>query len=98
MSPDTLVGTVLETIIGVAIILVIARFIVDWIQLLARQWQPRGLIAVLCEFIFSVTDPPLRALRKVIPPIRLGGVMLDLSAMVLLLMLFIAQSLVRALL
>ena len=88
------IGTILSTLIEIAIILVIARFVVDWVQLLARQWQPRGAIAVLCEVIFSVTDPPLRVLRKVIPPIRLGGVMLDLSAMVLLLMLFIAQSLV----
>lgn len=90
----SLIGTVLSTLLEIAIILVIARFVVDWVQLLARQWQPRGAIAVLCEVIFSVTDPPLRALRKVIPPIRLGGVMLDLSAMVLLLFLFIAQSLV----
>lgn len=91
MSP---IGAVLSTLIEIAIILVIARFVVDWVQLLARQWQPRGFIAVLCELIFSLTDPPLRALRKVIPPIRLGGVMLDLSAMVLLLFLFIAQSFV----
>lgn len=90
----SLIGTVLSTLIEIAIVLVIARFVVDWVQLLARQWQPRGAIAVLCEVIFSLTDPPLRALRKVIPPIRLGGIMLDLSAMLLLLILFIAQSLV----
>lgn len=90
----SLIGTIIYNLIYLAIIFVIARFVVDWVQLLARQWQPRGFIAVLCEAIFSVTDPPLRALRKVIPPIRLGGVMLDLSAMVLLLILFIAQSLV----
>ncbi|MET0468259.1 MAG: YggT family protein [Aeromicrobium sp.] len=88
------IGVVLYNLIYLAIIFVIARFVVDWVQLLARQWQPRGFIAVLCEFIFTVTDPPLRALRKVIPPIRLGGIMLDVSAMVLLLLLFIAQSLV----
>lgn len=90
----SLFGTILYDLIYLAIIFVIARFVVDWVQLLARQWQPRGFIAVLCEVIFSVTDPPLRALRKVIPPIRLGGVMLDVSAMLLLLLLFIAQSLV----
>lgn len=88
------VGQFLYDLIYLAIIFVIARFVVDWVQLLARQWHPRGFVAVLCEVIFSVTDPPLRALRKVIPPIRLGGVMLDVSAMVLLLLLFIAQSLV----
>ena len=91
MSP---IGTILYNLIYLAIIFVIARFVVDWVQLLARQWQPRGFIAVLCEFIFTVTDPPLRALRRVIPSIRLGGIMLDVSAMVLLLLLFIAQSLV----
>ncbi|MCD9153249.1 YggT family protein [Aeromicrobium duanguangcaii] len=90
----SLIGSILYNLIYLAIIFVIARFVVDWVQLLARQWQPRGAIAVLCEVIFTVTDPPLRALRKVIPPIRLGGIMLDVSAMVLLLLLFIAQSLV----
>ncbi|MBC9225436.1 YggT family protein [Aeromicrobium sp. 636] len=90
----SLIGSILYNLIYLAIIFVIARFVVDWVQLLARQWQPRGAIAVLCEAIFTVTDPPLRALRKVIPPIRLGGIMLDVSAMVLLLLLFIAQSLV----
>lgn len=89
------IGAILDVLIGLAIFLVIARLVIDWVQLLARQWRPSGFVAVLCEAIFSVTDPPLRALRRVIPPIRLGGVMLDLSAMVLLLMLFIAQSLVR---
>lgn len=88
------IGVILANLIYLAIIMVIARFVVDWVQLLARQWQPRGAVAVLCEVIFTVTDPPLRALRRVIPPIRLGGVMLDLSAMVLLLLLFILQSLV----
>ena len=89
------IGAILDVLIGLAIFLVIARLVIDWVQLLARQWRPSGFVAVLCEAIYSVTDPPLRALRRVIPPIRLGGVMLDLSAMVLLLMLFIAQSLVR---
>ncbi len=89
-----IVGTILYDLLYLAIIFVIARFIIDWVQLLARRWQPRGFVAVLCEIVFSVTDPPLRLLRRVIPPIRLGGVMLDLSAMVLLLGLFIAQSIV----
>ena len=93
----SIIGTILRELIGLAIIIVIARFVIDWVRLLARRWQPRGAVAVLCEVIFSITDPPLRALRRIIPPIRLGGVMLDLSAMVLLLLLFIAQSLVTVL-
>lgn len=81
-------------LLQVAIWLVIARFVIDWIQVLARQWRPKGVVAVICEIIYTITDPPLRALRKVIPPIRLGQVMLDLSPMVLLIILVILQAVV----
>ncbi len=68
----------------------------DWVQMFARQWRPRGFVAVLCEGIYSVTDPPLRAVRGVIPPLRLGAVMLDLSPMILLFGIFILQRIVAA--
>ncbi|MFD1860011.1 YggT family protein [Aeromicrobium camelliae] len=86
------VGDAIWIVIQIAIWLVIARFIVDWVQVLARQWRPTGFVAVICEAIYTVTDPPLRALRKVIPPVRLGQVMLDLSPMVLLIVLIILQA------
>ncbi|RLV55912.1 YggT family protein [Aeromicrobium phragmitis] len=86
------VGEAIWFILQIAILLVIARFIVDWVQVLARQWRPTGFVAVICEAIYTVTDPPLRALRKVIPPVRLGQVMLDLSPMVLLIALIILQA------
>ena len=92
----SVIAQTLWIVLQVAIWLVIARFVIDWIQVLARQWRPSGLVAVLCEVIYSVTDPPLRALRKVIPPIRLGQVMLDLSPMILIIALVIAQGVVRA--
>ncbi|HUQ00250.1 MAG TPA: YggT family protein [Aeromicrobium sp.] len=80
----------------VAILILFARFIIDWVQVLARSWRPRGFVAVLCEGIFTVTDPPLRALRGLIPPIRMGGALLDLSPMVLLIGLYIIREVVRA--
>jgi len=73
------VGSIIYFALWVAVLLLIARFVLDWVQMLARQWRPRGAVAVLCEGIYSVTDPPLRAVRGVIPPMRLGSVMLDLS-------------------
>jgi YggT family protein len=90
------VGTLIIFLTNLAIVILFARFIIDWVQLLARSWRPRGFVAVLCEAIFTVTDPPLRALRTVIPPIRMGGAMLDLSPMVLLIGLFIVQKIVVA--
>lgn len=90
------VGNFLLFILWVAIVLLLARFVLDWVQMLARSWRPAGLVAVLAEGIYAVTDPPLRSLRRVIPPIRLGGAALDLSPMVLLFALYILMGLVRA--
>ncbi len=90
------VGSIIYFVLWVAVLLLIARFVLDWVQMLARQWRPRGFVAVLCEGIYSVTDPPLRAVRGVIPPLRLGAVMLDLSPMILLIAIFILQRIVAA--
>lgn len=90
------VGNVLLFILWIALLLLIARFVLDWVQMLARNWRPRGLVAVLCEGLYSITDPPLRAVRNVIPPLRLGAVMLDLSPMILIIAIFILQRIVEA--
>jgi len=61
----------------------IGRLIFEWIQAFSRDWRPTGPVLVVAETVFTVTDPPLKALRKVIPPLRLGAVQLDLSFMLL---------------
>ena len=38
---------------------------------------------MLLEVVYSITDPPLKFLRRFIPPLRLGGIALDLSFLVL---------------
>lgn len=89
------VGQVLGLVLWIAFLLLIARFVLDWVQMLARNWRPRGFVAVLCEGLYSVTDPPLRAVRRVIPPLRLGSVMLDLSPMILIIGIYILQRIVE---
>ncbi len=74
-------------------IALIGRFIIDWVQVLARDWRPRGAILVVAEAIYTVTDPPLRALRKVIPSPTIGGIRLDLSFLVLMLLTSFALNL-----
>ncbi|EWS80726.1 YggT family protein [Brachybacterium phenoliresistens] len=66
-------------------IALVARLILEWIQAYSRDFRPRGLVLVLFELVYSLTDPPVRGLRRIIPPIRLGAVALDLSLMILLL-------------
>ncbi len=86
---------VLIWLINVYLIILIARLVIDWIQVFARDWRPRGPLAVVCEGVFTATDPPLRALRKVMPPVRLGSVSLDLSFIVLMIGLSLLISLLR---
>lgn len=90
------VGTFILFLTWVAIVILLARFIIDWVQVLARSWRPTGIVAALCEGIFTITDPPLRAIRGVIPPIRMGGALLDLSPMVLLIAIYIVRIVVQA--
>jgi YggT family protein len=86
------VGTVIDTVLLLALLFLIARIVLDWVQMLARSWRPSGLVMVLCEIIYSITDPPLRAIRSILPPIRLGMLALDLSPLVLFVIIFILRS------
>jgi YggT family protein len=74
---------VLRYVLTIYLVILVGRMIFGWIQVFARQWRPTGIVLVLAEAIFTVTDPPLKFLRRFIPPLRLGMVALDLSFMVL---------------
>ena len=84
-------GTVFQTVVFLFFLTLIGRLVFDWVQVLSRSWQPKGFVLVLCEAVYSVTDPPMRAVRRVIPPVRFGGMALDLSPMVLLIGLYLLQ-------
>ncbi|CAH0172750.1 hypothetical protein SRABI83_01228 [Arthrobacter sp. Bi83] len=75
----------------------IVRLVFDWVQMFARDWRPRGMALVAAHAVYSVTDPPLKVLRRVIPPLRLGGVSLDLGFLVLFIALSVAMAITRGL-
>jgi YggT family protein len=77
------VGQVLIVVLWLFFVLLIARLVLDYIQMFARSWRPTGPLLVVAELIYTVTDPPLKALRRLIPPLRIGSVTLDLSFLVL---------------
>lgn len=60
----------------------VVRFVVDWVQVFARSWSPRGPLLLVLEVVYSVTDPPITFLRRFIPPLRLGNIALDLSFLI----------------
>ena len=80
----SVVGQVLATALWLYWLVLIARLIFDFVQVFARSWEPRGLLLIVAEAIYTLTDPPLRLLRRVIPPLRLGGISFDLAFLVLL--------------
>ncbi|HET9140614.1 MAG TPA: YggT family protein [Actinophytocola sp.] len=75
-------------------LLLTARVVVELVRAFAREWRPAGGVAVALESIYTVTDPPVRLVRRLIPMVRIGGVGLDLSIMVLLLVVFILMQVV----
>jgi YggT family protein len=88
---------IISTVLLVFLILLFARFVVDWVMVLARSWRPTGIVAAGLEVVYLTTDPPLRAVRKVIPPLNLGSIRLDLGFMVLLIAVVFLRSITNGL-
>jgi YggT family protein len=91
------IGSLLATLLWIFFVLLIARLVLDYVQMFARSWRPTGLVLVLAEIVYTVTDPPLKALRKVIPPLRIANIALDLSFLVLIILVQILLAAARQL-
>jgi len=78
----SVVATIALYLLYIFLGLLIVRLVVDWTMVFARNWRPKGAVAAVLELAYSVTDPPLRALRRVIPPLRLGSFAVDLAFIV----------------
>jgi YggT family protein len=92
----TVVLEVASFVLLVFFILLIARLVFDYVMMFARSWRPSGVAAVGLEVVYSVTDPPLKALRRVIPPLRLGNFSIDLGFMVLLFVVYVLMQVVQS--
>jgi len=75
-------------------LLLLARLVLDLVQLFARDYRPHGFMLIVFEAVFSATDPPLKLIRRVLPPVRLGQVQLDLAFLVLFIAVNIAMQFV----
>lgn len=75
-------------------LLLLGRLVVELVRTFAREWHPTGVAVVIIEAVFTVTDPPIKALRRVLPPIPLGPVRLDLSLMIVMIVVLIGMQVV----
>ncbi len=90
------VGTHLAVALSLYVYVLIVRIILDYVMMFSPSWRPQGLVLVLVDTVFRITDPPLNLLRRFIPPLRLGSISLDLSFLVLIIVIqllipFVAQ-------
>ncbi|HWS59210.1 MAG TPA: YggT family protein [Actinotalea sp.] len=80
-----IVADLLYLVVLVYFLLLIVRLVLDWVQVFARDWRPRGAWLVVAEVTYTATDPPLKAVRRVVPPLSLGQVRLDLAFLIVML-------------
>lgn len=89
------VGFAIQTVVYYLLfffwLLLTGRIVVELVRAFAREWRPGGGVAITVETIYTMTDPPVKLLRRLIPTVRIGNVGLDLSIMVLLLVVFIGM-------
>lgn len=89
-----IVSVVLGTALWVYTLILWARLILEWVRQFRPDWRPRGAMLVLAEVVFTVTDPPLKFIRRFVRPVRLGGVAIDFSWTILLIAVYILMSFV----
>lgn len=93
----SIVLSVVQFVLYSFMLVLIGRLILEFVQNFSRSWRPAGFVLVLAEIVYTVTDPPLRFLRRFIKPVRLGSLALDLSFMALFLIVVILLQFVTSL-
>lgn len=88
------IGTILRIALRIFTLVLWGRLVLDWIMVINRGFRPRGAMAALVEVIYTVTDPPIRMFRKLLPPIRLGNISLDLGWMLTMLACWLLLALI----
>jgi YggT family protein len=86
-----IVGLFFYVVLNAFLALLFVRLVVDWVQVFARSWTPRGPVLVLLELVYSVTDPPIVFVRRFVPPLRLGSIALDTSFLIVLVVVYLLR-------
>lgn len=90
-------GNLLADLLNLFLLTLLARIVLDYIMMFSRSWQPRGFMLAIVDVVFRITDPPLKLVRRFVPPLRIGQVALDMAFLLLYFGVNILISLVRPL-
>ncbi|WP_313356483.1 YggT family protein [Microbacterium sp.] len=93
----SIIGGIAELVLTLYVLVLIARLVLEYIPMFNRSWRPRGAGLVVAEIVYTVTDPPIRFFRRLVPPLRIGTIALDFGFMLTMLSVFILMAVIRAL-
>jgi YggT family protein len=82
-------GAIVELVLWFYILFILVRLVAEWVQMFARSWRPSGPGLIALEVVYSATDPPIRTIRRLVPPLRLGAAVIDLSVLFVLLICYV---------
>lgn len=91
------IGTIVETVLTLYVLVLITRLVLDYVPLFNREWRPKGAGLVLAELVYTLTDPPIRFFRRLVPPLRLGTISLDFGFALTMIVVLILMTVARAL-
>ncbi len=95
MELVSVVAGIVHLMLLLYIFVLFARLVLDYIPLFNREWRPKGAGLVVAEAVYTITDPPIRFFRRLIPPLRLGTLSLDFGFALTMLVVLILMSIVR---
>jgi YggT family protein len=91
------ITSIILQLLGLYKLALFARIIIDYARMFAKNWRPNSFLLAIFEIIYSITDPPMKYVQRFVPPLRLGGIALDLSFIVLLIAINLLEGVIRAL-
>jgi YggT family protein len=93
----SIIGGIVELVLTLYVLVLIVRLVLEYIPLFNRSWRPKGAGLVAAEVVYTLTDPPIRFFRRLVPPLRIGTIALDFGFMLTMLSVLILMAIVRAL-
>ncbi|WP_341958133.1 YggT family protein [Microbacterium sp. LWH13-1.2] len=91
----SIVASILHLALLLYLLVLFARLILGYIPMFNREWRPKGAGLVAAELVYTLTDPPVRFFRRIIPPLRIGSISLDFGFSITILIVLILMSIVR---
>jgi YggT family protein len=77
------IGGLIADLLQLFLFTLFLRLILDYVRMAKPDWRPRGALLIVADAIYAITDKPLNFVRRFVKPLRIGGISIDLSFLIL---------------